>query len=75
MVKFKYHEERTTDYPGGLNLITWLISLSQLWSETWLEERLESFLMAVLEMEPGGPMPRKYRQPLEAEKKPGDRSS
>ena len=24
--------------------------------------------MAVLEMEPGGPLPRKYRQPLEAEK-------
>ena len=24
--------------------------------------------MAGLEMEPGGPMPRKYRQPLEAEK-------
>lgn len=37
--------------------------------EIRLEERLESFLMAVLEMESGGPMPRKYRQPLEAEKR------
>ena len=48
----------------------WLIKdpFSAVVRETWLKERLESFSMAGLEMEQGGPMPRKYRQPLEAEK-------